>query len=96
MEEVEKERESRDLAVNDVRREMEKKMYDLQVTNQQMRLKAAHLLSSFESVKQAYIVLSRQARQFPQMVTVVLKETQTKVGLEVFWLLKGVTECFEV
>ena len=84
MEEVEKERESKELAVSDVRREMERKMYELQVTNQQMRLQAAHLLSSFESVKQAYAVLSRQARQFPQMVTVVLKETRTKVGVEGF------------
>ncbi|KAK7114423.1 kinesin-like protein KIFC3 [Littorina saxatilis] len=78
-EEAEKERNSKELAVADVRREMEKKMYDLQVTNQQMKLKLAYLASSFDGVKQAYILLSRQARQFPQMVAITLRETQEKM-----------------
>nr|KAG5692985.1 hypothetical protein BaRGS_011621 [Batillaria attramentaria] len=73
MEEVEKERESKELAVRDARNEVEKKLYELQVANQHMRLKLAHLHSSFEGVQQAYALLSRQARQFPNMVTMVVK-----------------------
>ncbi|XP_076449946.1 uncharacterized protein LOC143286194 isoform X2 [Babylonia areolata] len=80
LEEVEKERQSKELAVSDARRHLEREMYDLRIANQKMRLTAAQFQASFEGVKQAYQLLAREARQFPQAVSVVAKDLQQQVG----------------
>ncbi|KAL8594301.1 hypothetical protein ACOMHN_001003 [Nucella lapillus] len=78
-EELEKERQSKELALSDVRRDMQHQMYDLKASNQQMRLRTSQLRVSFDSLKQAYILLATQTRQFPQMVTVTVKDLQQQM-----------------
>ncbi|PVD21021.1 hypothetical protein C0Q70_19187 [Pomacea canaliculata] len=82
-EELEKERQSKDLAVQDARREVEKKMYELQASNQQICLRLRHLQSSFDSVKQAFALLQRQAYHVPIMVASIVKGLQDEMMKQV-------------
>lgn len=79
LEEVEKERASKELAINDVRRQLEGKIFDLQVANQQLLVKQSHIMSAMESIRQAHGVLVREARQFPNTIAVVVTETSNKI-----------------
>lgn len=65
--------------MQDARREVEKKMYELQASNQQICLRLRHLQSSFDSVKQAFALLQRQAYHVPIMVASIVKGLQDEV-----------------
>ncbi|KAL8602769.1 hypothetical protein ACOMHN_064076 [Nucella lapillus] len=78
-EQVEKERQAQELAVSEARRQLETRVYDLRVTQQQMRLTAACLQSSAETLRQDHSVVTDHVQNFPLSVAALVKETQKKV-----------------